>query len=189
MAFHPLAFTLPLIGPVALVLEDAGSPSPVYTTVDKGGAQVQLVLEDGVGWLVTPEKRDPGPAGTTWMATALRRFLALPLELPDSAIQEYVARRELYGRPHDVVFVTWADSLALDRGADQYLVWIDQETHRVTRVDATSRDVGRAAQLLVEYAYPSRPERVQTPSEVRITDLSWVDMDLLTLRADTVELR
>ncbi len=74
-----------------------------------------------------------------WVPT-ITYFLELPFRLPEGGVVAYAGEETLFGRPHAKIYVTWGSGEA-DPKVDQYVVYIDQETHLVGCVFYTVRDM------------------------------------------------
>lgn len=74
-----------------------------------------------------------------WVPT-ISYFVELPFRLPEAEIAVYAGDETIFGRPHARVYVTWGTAEPQDE-IDQYVVYIDRETHLVGTVFYTVRDM------------------------------------------------
>ncbi len=94
-----------------------------YRMDSEGGRPKQVEDEDISFWLPT-----------------YQYFFELPLRLRHASLVSYAGQDTLWGQWHEQVFVSWGRAEP-QRDIDQYLVWINPQTHRIDRVDYTIRDV------------------------------------------------
>ncbi|MEL6251003.1 MAG: hypothetical protein AAFR87_03230 [Bacteroidota bacterium] len=69
----------------------------------------------------------------------LHYLIELPYRLRNAPFKRYYGKQELRGKPYDLVFVSWG-SEAASADYDQYIVWINQESHLVDYIVYTLRD-------------------------------------------------
>ncbi|WNJ16334.1 hypothetical protein [Pontibacter sp. G13] len=78
-----------------------------------------------------------------WVPT-YQYFLELPARITEADQMAYAGTDEWNGRPQDLVLVSWK-SLSPQKDIDQYVLWIDQETHRITLIEYTIREIMKSA--------------------------------------------
>ncbi len=108
-----------------------------------GGASDGLVwgVQNWVAWHQAKGGKpvyEPDADVKFWVPT-VAYFLELPFRLPEAEIVAYAGDAVLDGRPHARVFATWGGAEPQD-AVDQYVVYIDRETHLVGSVFYTVRD-------------------------------------------------
>ncbi len=82
---------------------------------------------------------DPDDAIKFWIPT-LAYFPLLPWRIREATYVRYVGEETIDGRKRVTVFATWGDP-GPQEAIDQYLVWIDAETHLVAGTRYTVRDM------------------------------------------------
>lgn len=81
-------------------------------------------------------KQDPN---ISFIIPAFHYFFEIVDRLNHAPISKYAGSATLLGKPQDLVFVTWEQE-APHPELDQYLLYLDQESHRVTGIQYTVRD-------------------------------------------------
>lgn len=71
----------------------------------------------------------------------LHYFIELPYRLRNAPMKRYYGERELKGQKYDLVFVSWGSEEASEE-FDQYILWINQESHLLDYCIYTLRDNG-----------------------------------------------
>lgn len=117
---------------------------------DKGGAPVFEPDDDVKFWVPT-----------------VAYFFALPFRIGEASVLGYGGERVIDGRPHAVVYATWGSAEPQD-DIDQYVLYIDQETHRLTWSHFTVRDLVLADAGAVHYTDMREVEGIVVPFEMRI---------------------
>lgn len=85
-----------------------------------------------------------------WVPT-IEYFLEMPFRLLEADIVAHAGTREIDGEAHDLLYVTWRNA-APQADIDQYLVWVSQESGRISYVEYTVRDFGKRMQGAMQYA-------------------------------------
>ncbi len=78
-------------------------------------------------------------------------FFELPFRMGSGSVIADAGAARFNDRLHHRVFITW-ESLAPTEHLDQYVVWVDQESHLITRTDYTVRDQGGFVSGSSEYS-------------------------------------
>ncbi|MEM9195812.1 MAG: hypothetical protein AAGF12_41990 [Myxococcota bacterium] len=115
------------------------------TLLNGESANVTWGIENGEGWTEAGGERtasdDPN---LRFMLPTVHYFIELSQRLTEAPVVRWVDERTIDGRGYDVVFATWTSVEAHD-GEDQYLVFIDQHTGRIGKVQYTVREIARFA--------------------------------------------
>ena len=110
-------------------------------TVTTGAANGQRFgVTDGRPWFDTPDK--VGGPGVRFFAPTMEFLPTLAFHVPTADVVSYVDTVERGGGVYDRVFVTWGDPEAPTASLDQYLVYYEQPTGRLSLVECTVRDFG-----------------------------------------------
>lgn len=99
-------------------------------------------VQSWLTWSATPGGEpvfEPDDAIKFWAPT-VAYFLALPLRIGEATVVAYGGEATVRGRPHAVVFASWGTALPQD-AIDQYVLYIDAETHWLTACAYTVRDM------------------------------------------------
>ncbi len=99
---------------------------------------------------------------------ALHYFNELPFRLLHADIAAYAGRREYHSKSYDLVFVTW-QSPEPSKDYDQYLLWIDTDTHLVAKCLYTFRDAGPGIYGTIHYENYRSVDGVQIPFVQTVT--------------------
>jgi len=75
-----------------------------------------------------------------FMLPTTQYFLDLPFRIPEAEHVRSVGERTVGGETFDVVYATWG-SIAANGDFDQYLLFLDQQTHRIDKVQYTVREI------------------------------------------------
>lgn len=159
-------------------------------------------LQSWQTYTIEPSKEavfDPD-AGLEFTLPTVQYFFELPFRMGSGSVIADAGIASFKGRPHDRVFVTW-ESLAPTKNLDQYMVWIDQESHLITRTDYTVRDQGgfvsgsseysdfrdvggvQFAFLVQLFALAPGGKKVLV-HEMRVDEAAWDQTELALLRPD-----
>ncbi len=74
-----------------------------------------------------------------WIPT-YQYFIELPFRISEASVITYAGEKAFDGKTFDLVFASWGKA-APQKDTDQYLLWINQENHRIERVQYTVRDI------------------------------------------------
>lgn len=85
------------------------------------------------------EKKYRKHTNTSFFLPTYQYFLTMPYWMLDIPVLEYAGETEYQGEKIDLVFGSW-NQLGPQKLVDQYLFWINQETHLLERVEYTVRD-------------------------------------------------
>lgn len=77
-------------------------------------------------------------------------FFEAPFRLSEGGVVSYAGQRELGGKNHDLVYITWGSAEPQD-DIDQYVAWLDAETHRLAYLEYTVRDLGGFLSYIIHY--------------------------------------
>jgi len=129
-----MAFGRPWPGDVTTLRIDTavGTSEGSVTFLDGADANNSWTLRDGQG---TPDDN-----ARFWVAT-IGYFLQAPLRLHEATTVYFQGQEEVDGTAYDVVFASWGGAKPQD-DVDQYLVWLDAESHQLAHIDFTVRDMG-----------------------------------------------
>lgn len=106
-------------------------------------------------------------ADIRFMLPALQYLFELPIRIQGAELVAYAGDGMLEGRPCDVVLATWG-SLDGHRGADQFVLYVDRETHRLLKAHYTVRDFAGFAEGAVYYDDYRAVDGVLIPFSQRI---------------------
>ncbi len=87
----------------------------------------------------------------SFLIPTYRYFVEFPFQIQTGEIVAALEPKAHEGRTFDRVYVTWGDAKA-HRKSDQYIVWLDQQTGRLARLEYTIRDFASSAVGVAEYA-------------------------------------
>ncbi|MEM9649843.1 MAG: hypothetical protein AAF969_15295 [Bacteroidota bacterium] len=76
----------------------------------------------------------------TFTLPAIQYFFELPLRIKNAPILKYAGTTEFEHKTYDLVFATW-DMLEPHKEHDQYLLYIDQETYKLSFASYTVRGI------------------------------------------------
>ncbi len=74
-----------------------------------------------------------------WLPT-IQYFMEMPFAIQTAELVTYAGEESLNGQKYDLVFASWG-KLEPQRKTDQYLLWINQETHLLDYAQYTIRDM------------------------------------------------
>ncbi|MEN8928990.1 MAG: hypothetical protein ABF242_01320 [Flavobacteriales bacterium] len=77
----------------------------------------------------------------------------------------YLGKDTINGTSCDQIFATWNSSTP-QKNVDQYVIWIDDSTHQVTKLEFTSRTVSKHANESVYFSNYNNYEGIIIPSEI-----------------------
>lgn len=107
-------------------LESLGADGRVF--VVRSGRSLERVVDGEVD----------GPWNLPTFVAAIRHLVEMPFAMQSADVRRAVPDAEWNGREHDRVFATWGGA-APQHGVDQYVLWRDGRTGRLSRFDATGR--------------------------------------------------
>ena len=73
---------------------------------------------------------------------AIQYFIELPAQIQNATAVSYLGERSEDDSTYDLVIASW-NTIAPQKDTDQFVLWIDQQTHRVYKVAFTVRDLGK----------------------------------------------
>lgn len=122
------------------------------TYVERPGMGITFEEDDDIGFILP----------------ALQYIVELPGRISAAELVAYAGEAEAQGRLHDVVFATWG-KLDGHSEADQYRLFVDRETRRLTKAHYTVRAFADFAQGVVFYDDYREVNGVLVPHRLRIT--------------------
>lgn len=125
------------------------------------GIQRWATYREGAGEEVAFE----GDAKTWFWLPTIQYFLEAAYRLGEASYVVAVGEREIEGRRCEGVFLTWGDAVPTME-SDQYVAWIDAETHRLTLLEFTVRDQYRFATGAAHYPEYVSHQGLLFPSQV-----------------------
>lgn len=84
-----------------------------------------------------------------WVPT-MAYFFAMPWRIVEAQIVAYAGDEIIDGRPHAIVYATWGSAEPQD-DIDQYVLYIDKETHHLSQAAYTVRELVLASQSAVKF--------------------------------------
>ncbi|MEQ9500610.1 MAG: hypothetical protein RIT81_27315 [Deltaproteobacteria bacterium] len=120
------------------------------------------------GAIESPPAEDLDPMmSAKFLVPTLRYVVVLPVEIGNAELIAALEPITEGGRTFDRVFVTWGD-VAAHAEDDQYILWIDQASGRLDRVEYTVREMMRSAQGLARYEAYHETNGVLVPARVTL---------------------
>ncbi len=101
-----------------------------------------------------------------WLPT-YQYFIEIPSRVFEADVISFAGERTLDGNTYNLVFVTWKSSTP-QRDVDQYMLWIDQETHVLRQIQYTVRDKFRWIHATLNYTLYETHEGMLIPVEMNI---------------------
>lgn len=96
----------------------------------------------GEVWSFNSEK---GPSGSKqaafWLPT-YKYFIEFPARITEATVFRYVGEEKINGKTHEKVFATW-NQVSAQKDFDQYLIWVDKESHLIGKVAYTIREANK----------------------------------------------
>ena len=86
------------------------------------------------------QRRDAPDPDIRFMLPTVQYFVDLPFRLLEAEIVRSVGEQQIGGEMYEVVYATWG-SVEANREFDQYLVYLDPDTHRIEKVQYTVREM------------------------------------------------
>ena len=109
-----------------------------------GGEQdgVTWGIDDGVGFVVSAagERSASDDSDLLFMLPTTQYFVDLPFRIQEAALVRAAEPQTLDGTPYDVVYATWG-SIEKNAEFDQYLLYLDPQTHRIAKAYYTVRAI------------------------------------------------
>ncbi|MCB9679099.1 MAG: hypothetical protein H6737_28615 [Alphaproteobacteria bacterium] len=108
-------------------------------------AGVTWGVTEGAAWRRVDGVEQPSDsAQIRFMLPTLHYFVEMPQRLTEAPLVRYVGTEEVRGATYDVVYATW-ERIEANPQYDQYLVYLDPETHRLAKVHYTVREIAPVA--------------------------------------------
>ena len=107
-------------------------------------------VENGEGYAINwdyEKVSNQGDDALFWIPT-YQYFIEFPARILEANIFRYVKTEEVNGKTSDQVFISW-EQVKPQKAYDQYLVWVDQETHLIQKIAYTVREAGSFVSGLV----------------------------------------
>ena len=102
-----------------------------------------------------------------WLPTYLY-FVEAPLRIFEADVISYAGERTLNGKTYDLVYATWNDAEP-QKDLDQYILWIDRETHILRQMQYTVRDKSSWIHATLRYTeYEKNDTGILFPLEMRV---------------------
>ncbi|MEL6651601.1 MAG: hypothetical protein AAFQ87_12445 [Bacteroidota bacterium] len=102
-----------------------------------------------------------------WLPT-YQYFIELPQRILEADVLRYAGERRQGETNYDLFFASWK-SAEPQKNYDQYLLWIDQQSHLIKQIQYTVRDQADWIQASLQYqAYSRENGRVPFPAEMVI---------------------
>ncbi len=100
-------------------------------------------IEDWKTYTESPagDRNDRQRNNIRFILPTVQYFVDLPFRIIEAPIVRLADPQTIDGVEYDVVYATWG-SVEANREFDQYLVFIDRETHRIDKVSYTVRELG-----------------------------------------------
>lgn len=74
-----------------------------------------------------------------WIPT-YQYFIELPMKIQEATVLDYTGTKEINGIQTEGLLASW-DTLEPQPDIDQYLIWLDSDTHRIVKVEYTIREL------------------------------------------------
>ena len=102
-----------------------------------------------------------------WLPT-YQYFIELPLRIFEADVISYAGERELDGKNYDLVFASWKTDDP-QKDIDQYILWIEKESHLLRFIQYTVRDQSPLIQATLQYkTYSKENGIVLIPTEMDV---------------------
>lgn len=121
-----------------------------------------------------------------WVPT-VSYFLELPFRIGEADVVAYTGDRVIGGRSYAVVFCSWGTAEP-QANVDQYLVFVDRQTHRIGYAAYTVRDMYRFVKGAVHYQAWARHQGILWPTRMVMADEPGGDDVLHEMVVESVEL-
>lgn len=103
-----------------------------------------------------------------FMLPTLHYFVEMPLRLTEAEIIRYVGQQEVNGQTYEVVYLTWG-SVEANPQYDQYLAFLDPETHQLAKIQYTVREIMRMASGTAHLQDVAPVGQVRLPQRITVT--------------------
>lgn len=104
--------------------------------------------------------------GSVFLYRAVQHLIQFPYMMSSADIFEYMGVEIWNNKEYDLIFATWG-SREPTLNADQYIIWINQETGLIDRFDATGRDLTPWAVAQVLFSYEKK-EGITYPKTIHV---------------------
>lgn len=154
-------------------------------------------INDWQTWTIDPNgvrEDDTDDGNIAFMLPTAQYFVDLPFRLLEAEHVRAIGTETVRGTPYDVVYATWGD-VAVDRDYDQYVVYLDPDTHRVAMVQYTVREIAKfvtgtahyrdlretdgvwVAHEMVVNGGPDKDPASKSLHTMGVSDIAWFDDD------------
>lgn len=120
-----------------------------------------------------------------WVPT-MAYFFALPFRIGEASVVAYAGDTVIDGRPHAIVYATWGSAEPQDE-IDQYVLYIDRETHRLSWANYTVRDLMLADQGAVRLGDLREVEGIVVPFEMTMVETFGSDSVVHVMKLQSVD--
>lgn len=121
-----------------------------------------------------------------WLPT-MQYFLTAPFRLHEATVAYTVGETRFDGRIQDIVFASWGTAKPQD-STDQYLVYIDRQTGRLSRLEYTVRDFGGQVAGGMDYLDHTQTGGLWFAHTMRTSEVYGAPMSLHEMRVKAVRL-
>lgn len=128
------------------------------------------VLKGGIAYHVDPEgtRRTEENADAAFILPTVQYLLDLPFRIDEAPIVRSAGRQTVSGAPYDVVFATWGSPIG-NLDFDQFVLYIEPDTHELAKVQYTVRDVARFVSSTSHFEDRQVTDGVLVPRRVTVT--------------------
>ncbi len=144
-------------------------------------------LQNWMTYTVAPEGQpefDEDDDLRFWVPT-MAYFFAMPWRIAEAQIVAYAGEQDIDGRPHAVVYATWGSAEPQD-DIDQYVLYIDTETHRLGAAAYTVRELVLASQSAVHFSDVRPVGGLQVPHTLTMVEEFGSDAVLHVMAIESV---
>lgn len=120
-----------------------------------------------------------------WVPT-MAYFFAMPWRIVEAGVVGYAGQQTIDGRPHAVVYATWGSAEPQD-DIDQYVLYIDAETHRLTHAAYTVRELVLASQSAVRFSDFREVQGLVVPHTLTMVEEFGSDAVLHLMKLESVQ--
>lgn len=108
-------------------------------------------ITDGQPWTSTGgERTEVDDPNIRFILPTVHYFVEAPQRLQEAELVRYAGTRQIGGTTYDVVYATWG-TWAANGDYDQYLIFVDADTHRIEKLEYTVRDMMRPIRAAIHY--------------------------------------
>ena len=86
-----------------------------------------------------------------WLPT-VQYFMEFPHRIDEATAWDYLGEKEFKGTKYDLLIASW-NTVAPQKDIDQYIMWINKQTHRIDILEYTVRDFGKRIKAAGFYTY------------------------------------